>query len=51
MTPDDIGEGTLEEAQLVPRFVYENRKDKKRESIFVYYKVIDGVLTEFDPYA
>lgn len=50
MTPDDIGEGTPEEAQLVPRFVYENRKDKKRESIFVYYRVIDGVLTEYNPY-
>lgn len=50
MTPEDIGEGTPEEAQLVPRFVYENRKDKKRESIFVYYKVIDGVLTEYNPY-
>ncbi len=51
MTPKDIDENNLEDAKLVPRFVYENRKDKKRESIFVYYKVIDGVLTEYDPYA
>ncbi len=51
MTPKNIGENNLEDTKLVPRFVYENRKDKKRESIFVYYKVIDGVLTEYDPYA
>lgn len=52
MTPKDIGEGTLEEAEIRPRFVYENRKGKHKEfTAYLYFKVIDGELTEYDPYA
>ncbi len=50
MTPDDIGDYNLSDIELVPIFEYNNRRDKTKETVYKYYKVIDGVLTEYDPH-
>lgn len=50
MTPDDIGDYDLNGIKLIPIFEYNNRRDKTKERITTYFKVIDGVLTEYDPY-
>lgn len=50
MTPDDIGDYDLNGIKLVPVFDYNNRREKTKETEYKNYKVIDGILTEYDPY-
>ena len=50
LTPDEIGEADINIKKLTPILEYRNRRDKTKETVYKYYKVIDGVLTEYDPH-